>query len=215
MTPTASGLIRWTGLAAIVAGVIFAAIQPIHPPDVLASVTTGAWATITSLKLGMCFLFLLGIAGLYARQVEKAGWLGLAGFALFSGSWALQSGFVFTEVFILPPLATAAPQFVNSYLGIVNGSPGEMNIGAIVPAYAAVGILYLLGGLLFGVATFRAGILPRWAAALLALTAVVTPAAALLPHATQRLVAIPMGIAVAWLGYGLLSERRPGRSAPT
>jgi hypothetical protein len=163
----------------------------------------------------MCFLFLLGIAGLYARQVEKAGWLGLAGFALFSGSWALQSGFVFTEVFILPPLATAAPQFVNSYLGIVNGSPGEMNIGAIVPAYAAVGILYLLGGLLFGVATFRAGILPRWAAALLALTAVVTPAAALLPHATQRLVAIPMGIAVAWLGYGLLSERRPGRSAPT
>src|SRR5580658_3059489 len=115
MTPTVSGLIRWTGLAAIVAGVIFAAIQPIHPPDVLASVTTGAWATITSLKLGMCFLFLLGIAGLYARQVEKAGWLGLAGFALFSGSWALQSGFVFTEVFILPPLATAAPQFVNSY----------------------------------------------------------------------------------------------------
>jgi len=215
MTPTASGLIRWTGLAAIVAGVIFAAIQPIHPPDVLASVTTGAWATITSLKLGMCFLFLLGIAGLYARQVEKAGWLGLAGFALFSGSWALQSGFVFTEVFILPPLTTAAPQFVNSYLGIVNGSPGEMNIGAIVPAYAAVGILYLLGGLLFGVATFRAGILPRWAAALLALTAVVTPAAALLPHATQRLVAIPMGIAVAWLGYGLLSERRPRRSAPT
>jgi hypothetical protein len=36
----------------------------------------------------------------------------------------------------------------------------------------------------------------------------VTPAAALLPHAIQRLAAVPMGIAVAWLGYALWSERR-------
>jgi hypothetical protein len=132
--PTASTLIRWTGLSAMAAGIIFAGIQPFHPPDVLSSVTTGAWAIIISLKLAMCFLFLLGIAGLYLRQAEKAGWLGLAGFFLFSLSWALQSGFVFAELFVLPPLATAAPQFVDSYLGIVNGSPGEMNIGAIVPA---------------------------------------------------------------------------------
>ena len=47
MKITASSLIRWTGLAAIVAGIIFAGIQPIHPPDVLSSVTTGAWAIIT------------------------------------------------------------------------------------------------------------------------------------------------------------------------
>ncbi len=207
MTPTASGFIRWTGLSAMAAGIIFAGIQPVHPPDFLSSVTTSAWAIITSLKLAMCFLFLLGLAGLYARQVEKAGWLGLAGFVLFSGSWALQSGFVFTEVFILPPLATAAPQFIDSYLGIVNGSPGAMNIGAAAPAYAVVGILYLLGGLLFGVATFRAGVLSRWPSGLLALTALVTPAAALLPHATQRLAAIPMGIAMAWLGYALWSDR--------
>lgn len=208
MTPTAPGIIRWTGLSAMAAGTIFAGIQPIHPPDFLPSVTTEAWAVICSLKLAMCFLFLIGIAGLYARQVEKAGWLGLAGFILFSSSWALQSGFVFAEVFILPPLATAAPQFVDSYLGIVNGSPGRMNIGAAVPAYAVVGILYLLGGLLFGIGTFRSGILSRWPAGLLAITSLVTPAAALLPHATQRLVAIPMGVAMAWLGYALWSERR-------
>lgn len=209
MKPTAPKLMRWSGLAALVAGIIFAGIQPIHPPDVLASVTTGAWAIITSFKLAMCFLFLFGIAGLYVRQMEKAGWLGLAGFVLLMVSWALQSGFVFAEVFILPPLATAAPQFVDSYLGVVNGSPGEMNIGALVPTYAVLSILYLLGGLLFGVATFRAGVLPRWPAGLLAVTAILTPAAALLPHEIQRLVAgIPMGVALAWLGYGLWSERR-------
>jgi hypothetical protein len=209
MKIAAANLIRWTGLAAMAAGIIFAGIQPIHPPDVLASVTTGAWAIITSLKLAMCFLFLLGIAGLYARQVEESGWLGLAGYLLFSLSWALQSGYVFAEVFILPVLATAAPKFVDTYLGVVNGSPAEMNIGTLVPTYAVVGILYTLGGLVFGIATFRARVLPRWPAGLLAVVAVLTPAAALLPHAIQRVVAgMPMGIVVAWLGYALWSERR-------
>jgi hypothetical protein len=124
-------------------------------------------------------------------------------------------GFVFAEVLILPVLAAAAPQFVDSYLGIVNGSPGEMNIGALVPAYALVGILYMLGGLVFGIATFRARVLPRWPAALLAAVAVLTPTAALLPHATQRLAAgIPMGIAIAWLGYALWSEQRKTGTEP-
>jgi hypothetical protein len=214
MKITASTLIRWTGLSAMAAGIIFAGIQPIHPPDVLASVTTGAWAIITSLKLAMCFFFLLGLAGLYARQVEESGWPGLAGYLLFSLSWALQTGFVFAEVFILPVLATAAPKFVESYLGVVNGAPGEMSIGALVPTYALVGILYMLGGLVFGIATFRARVLPRWPAGLLAVAAVVTPAAALLPHAIQRLAAVPMGIALAWLGYSLWSERRAPVSQP-
>lgn len=64
MKMSASNLIRWTGLAAMAAGIIFAGIQPIHPADVLASVTTGAWALITSFKTAMCLLFLLGIMGI-------------------------------------------------------------------------------------------------------------------------------------------------------
>ena len=205
--PTAR-LLRLTGLAALVGGIIFAGIQPIHPPDFLPSVTTDAWVIITSLKLAMCFLFLAGIAGISIRQMDKAGWLGLAGFGLFSLSWALQSGFVFAEVFILPTLATASPAFVDSFLGVVNGSPGDMNIGAIVPAYTMVGILYLTGGLMFGIATFRAKVLPRTPAALLVITALLTPAAVLLPHEIQRLAGMPMGLSLAWLGYALWSERR-------
>ncbi len=197
------------------AGIIFAAIQPIHPPDVLASVTESTWAIITSLKLAMCFFFLLGVAGLYARQVGESGWLGLAGYLLFSLSWALQIGFVFAEPLILPVLATAAPQFVVSYLGVVNGTPGTLNIGALVPLYAAVGILYMLGGLVLGIAMYRAKVLPRWPAALLAVVAVLTPAAALLPHAMQRVVAgMPMGVVMAWLGYSLWADRREPASAP-
>jgi hypothetical protein len=70
----------------------------------------------------------------------------------------------------------------------------------------------MLGGLLFGIATLRAGILPRWPAGLLAVAAALTPAAALLPHAIQRYAAIPVALALAWLGYTLWSEQATSAS---
>lgn len=212
MKVTSSNLIRLSGLSAVVAGVIFASIQPIHPPDVVESVTTGAWAIITPLKTAMCLLFLVGITGLYARQVEKAGWLGLAGFVLLIVSWWLQTAFVFAEAFILPPLAGTTPEFVDALLGISYGHTGGVNLGAVPTIYTLVGITYMLGGLLFGIATLRAGVLPRLPAGLLALAATLTPLAALLPHAQQRFAAVPVALAIAWLGYALWSERRASAS---
>jgi hypothetical protein len=214
MTITAPRLIRWSGLAAMVAGIIFAGIQPIHPPDVLASVNTTAWAIITPLKTVMCLLFLLGITGLYARQVKETGWLGLAGFLVFSLGWAITTANVFAETFIMPPLASVAPTFVDSFLGVAGGRASEVNLGAVPGLFALAGILYMLGGLLFGIAIFRAGVLSRWPAGLLAATAALTPLAALLPHAIQRLAAVPMGLALAWLGYALWSERQEKVSEP-
>src|SRR5690349_342884 len=155
-------LIRWTGLAAVAAGAIFAGIQPIHPPDLLASVTTTPWAIIIALKFAMCLLFLVGITGIYIKQAGKAGWLGLAGFALLILSWWLQTGYVFVEGFVLPVLSDTAPGFISSLLGMVNPkSPVTVDVGALGPIYAAIGICYMLGGLIFGIATVRAGVLPR------------------------------------------------------
>jgi hypothetical protein len=210
---TSSNLMRLAGLSAVPAGIIFAAIQPIHPPDVVESVTTTAWAIITPVKTAMCLLFLVGITGLYARQVEKAGWLGLAGFVLLIVSWWLQTAFVFAEAFIMPPLAATAPAFVDASLGISYGHTGGVNLGAMPTLYSVgVGITYMLGGLLFGIATLRAGILPRLPAGLLALAATLTPLAVLLPHAQQRFAAVPVALALAWLGYALWSERRASAS---
>src|SRR5688500_17464268 len=121
--PTASNLIRWAGIPAMVAGSIFAGIQPIHPPDVVASVTTTAWSVITPLKTAMCLLFLAGITGIYARQVNRAGWIGLAGFLLLSLSWANNLVYIFAEAFFVPVLAPEAPAFAEGFFGIFNGHP--------------------------------------------------------------------------------------------
>src|SRR5215218_6040770 len=197
------------------AGIIFVVIQPIHPLDVLSSVTTDQWVIIQFLKTAMCLFGLLGLAGLYARQVKEAGWLGLAGYLLFSLFFAHTIAFAFTEAFILPQLATEAPKYVESFLGIINPeSPVEMNTGALPTLYALAGFGYVLGGLLFGIATFRAGILPRWAAGLLAVGSLMAPVAALLPPEQEPKVAVPVGIALAWLGYALWSERRERAADP-
>lgn len=211
--PNSAALIRWSGLAAIAGGLIFAGIQPIHPADYLPSVTTGTWAIFMYLKLAMCLFFLIGITGLYSRQADRAGWLGFAGFVLLIITWFLQSVFIFVEGFILPIAVAPAPQLVESFLTLANGTQPTMDIGPAVAVYAVAGLCYMLGGLLFGVATVRAGILPKWTAILLAIATVLTPAAALLPHELQRLAGIPVGLAIAWLGYGLWSERRQPAAA--
>src|SRR5438067_13431999 len=118
MKTTASNLIRWTGLAAVVGGSLFVGIQPFHPAETLASVTTPAWAIVHYVGFAMCLFNLLGIAGIYARQVDKAGWLGLAGLLLLEVMWAITAAFQFAEGFLLPLLAPDAPRFVAGFVGI-------------------------------------------------------------------------------------------------
>jgi hypothetical protein len=218
---TAPNLIRWAGVSAMVTGIIFAGIQPIHPPDVLASVTTSAWVIITTLKTVMCLFGVFGIAGLYARHVEETGWLGLAGYLLLTIFYAVQMCFAFTEPLILPLLATEAPKFVAGFLGILTGTPSEVSLGAIPVVNGLVAALYLLGTLLFGIALFRARILSRWAAGLLAFSGPLAIIMTRIGHPIDRLAAVPMGISLIWLGYTLWSERRapvseavPGRASP-
>ena len=222
MKITSSSLIRWSSLAAMVAGICFVILGLLHPPNVLSSVTTTRWAIVHSLALAMSVFGLLGMVGLYARQVKEAGWLGLAGFLLLSLWLMLILPFTFFEVFFLPLLATEAPTFAAGFLGIFTGSASEINFGVLAALWKLSGVLLLLGGLVFGIATLRAGILSRWAAGLLAVGCVLTPAFALLPPELEPLAAVPIGVGLAWLGYSLFSERRreqasepaPGTGSP-
>jgi hypothetical protein len=150
---------------------------------------------------------MLGIAGIYARQVKEAGGLGLAGLLLLEVMWTLTAAFQFAEAFILPLLATTAPAFVEGFLGITSGATSETNLGLLPTVFSLTSVFYLLGGVLFGTATFRARILPRWAGAALAIGTVAPLAFALLPHEFMRVAAVPFGLSLAWLGYALWSAR--------
>jgi hypothetical protein len=213
MTITAQALIRWTGPAAMFAGLSYVLVGVFHPPNVVAAVTTAPWLIVHVLAMATSIFGLLGLSGLYARQAEKSGWVGLAGYLLLTLWLALILGFTFVEVFILPPLATVAPTFVASWLGMFNGAGSAIELGSLPTVWTITGPLYILGGVLFGIATFRAGILPRWAGVLLAVGTAMGPLAALVPLDLQPKVAVPVGIALMWLGYSLWSERRAKSAA--
>ncbi|WP_235885413.1 hypothetical protein [Paenibacillus cymbidii] len=205
---TASNLIRLAGIATMLAGLLFIVVQMIHPADIISSVGTGRWAIVHYLGVAMCFLGLLGITGIYARQVDKAGWLGLAGYLLVCMFYALTMAFQFIEAFVSPPLAAESPIYVEGLLGIPSGNVGDINVGSLETIYSATGIMYLLGGLLFGIATFRAGILSRRASALLAIgTLLPLPLSSLIHHPYDRILAVPVGLSLVWLGYSAWSKR--------
>src|SRR5205807_2667101 len=95
--------------------------------------TTDRWAFVHYLGVAMCFLGLLGVAGIYARQVKETGWLGLGGYLLLSLFYALTLAFQFIEAFVSPRLATASPTFVEGLLGSADGAraglPGLRALG--------------------------------------------------------------------------------------
>ena len=53
-------------------------------------------------------------------------------------------------------------------MGMFTGPASKIDLGALPTLWTLTGPIYIVGGLLFGIATFRAGILPRWAGVLLA-----------------------------------------------
>lgn len=206
-TSPADRRLRLAGLSAVLAGICYVLVGLFHPANVASSVTTTPWQVVHILACAGCFFGLLGMAGLYARQAVKTGWLGLTGYILLSLWFTLIMGFSFVEAFILPHLAIPEPAFVQAWMAMFNGPSGQFDLGVLPTVWTLTAPVYILGGLLFGIATFRARILPRWAGALLAISTVVAPVAVLLPNAAQPKMAVPFGVALVWLGFALWSER--------
>jgi len=214
MKVNGDNVLRGAGLSAVIAGACYVLVGILHPANVPSSVTTTRWEVVHVLACAMCFFGVVGLSGLYARQAAKTGWLGLAGYLMLELWLVLIMGFSFVEAFVLPHVASTSPALVQAWMGMFNGPAGTFDLGVLPTVWTLTGPVYIIGGLLFGTATFRAGVLPRWAGALLALSTLLAPLAALLPNASQPKTAIPVGIALAWLGCALWTEQRtPALSA--
>jgi hypothetical protein len=214
MTVTTTTLTRAAGLAAVVGGLLFIAVQINHPPLDLTFVTTTEYAVRETMKILFAVLALAGVTGMYLRQVRQTGLLGLLGYLLFGAGLLLLMSVQVVAVGALPSLAGSAPGFVEDLFAVATGGPATGDIGLLQTITALSGVGYIGGGLLFGIALFRAGILARWAAALLAAGTAASAAFPLLPQINFRLFAIPAAVALIGLGHSLWREQRTAADRP-
>jgi hypothetical protein len=203
MTITTSTLTRGAAVAAALAGAAYIVIQFIHPADVIESLSTQAWVSVHILSFAEAILALIGVTGICLYQARKAGILGLIGYLMFGLFFILQASFNFAEALIAPLIAVSAPQLAVDFVGLFGRYAPETDLGALASLPLVGAILYVGGAMVFGIATIRARMLSRGAAILLIVAAAVTPLAALLPHAIERMAAVPMGAALIWLGWSL------------
>ena len=109
---------------------------------------------------------------MYLRQVRQAGVLGLVGYLVLAAGYLGMVGVEVMAAALLPGLASIDPAYVDDVIVASAGGTPSGDIGGMQTLFTLTGIGYLAGGLLFGIALFRTGILARWAAALLAVGAV-------------------------------------------
>ena len=216
MTITPAILVRSAAVAAVAAGLIFIGVQINHPHSDVAAVTTTEWVVRNSLKVLMAALALAGITGMYLRQVREIGLLGLLGYVLFGAGYLTIIGVAFVSAFVLPSIAETDPGYVNDVLAAATNGSATGDIGLMQSALNVSGITFLAGGLVFGIALYRARVLARWAAALLAIASLLTVTLAVLPDAFYRFLAFPNSIAMIGLGYSLwLTTRTETTTLPS
>jgi hypothetical protein len=211
MNITSATLSRAAGVAAAAAGLIFIGVQVGHPHLDATSVVTTEVVVRNSLKVVMAALALVGLTGMYLRQVKQTGVLGLVGYVVISLGYLLMMGTAYTAAFVLPEVATTMPGYVDAVTAAASGRATTGDLGLLAAVFKVQEFGYLAGGLLFGIALFRARVFPRWASAMLAAGGAVTVVLALMPDAFYRLLAFPNGIAMIALGYSLWRSTRTTR----
>ena len=144
-------------------------------------------------------LLVFALVALYAAQAQQSGLLGGVGMVLSVIGTTLASEVILVEI------AGASGVEVDAVLGA-----GLTGVLALVG-----GLAFLIGLILFGIATIRAGTFPRWAGVLLIVGDVVFGAASFSGPASlvvEVIGALITCAAFVWLGLALLSGTRSGIS---
>jgi hypothetical protein len=204
---TTSKLQGWGGALTAIVGVflvLFGILPIIMLPTsepLIQWVLDPDWSLLNGLALIMTILTPLAIISLYARQVKESGRLGFIGFLMaFIGS-VLFSSVQFDEALLwrifveeAPALLdTSGPMFANSGFSMI---------------YLAMGVLYILGFILFGVATMRGGVFPQIAAVLLIIGVPLFAGGMFLPQLLRTIGAILAGTSFVWMGFNMSDRAR-------
>ena len=204
---TSVKLIRWSGLVCIASGVLLllwwglmGLIMPAGADgfSMIDMVKSEHWLPVNVIGSLAVVLLPIALIGLYARQIQQVKSLGLAGFLLaFSGS-LLYVWLQIEESILWPLLAIHAPALLD-LKGPMFTDP------AFSFTYMLMGVLFIPGCIILGIATLRAAILPRWGAWLFTIGAPLFGiGGALFIARTIGVILLTAGLV--WLGLALWQE---------
>lgn len=205
-------LIRWSGLALFIGGLVLVLHYVTHPPGETAEYTTWAlWVPSHVLNTIGALLVLFGTIGWYARFGSRVGTLGFLAFvflilmSVFQATRAIWAALILQRE--LAPLVPLAPQIVEFPSGPLFSS---------LPARVIVGletITTVLGSVLFAVATLREGTLPR-SGSLLIIAGLLVASGLLVSQVIGLIGGAIASVGIAWLGYRFWQLERTRRTGP-
>jgi hypothetical protein len=210
-------VIRWSGIALAAGGIVAALFWILHPEESVLLTDPAGYQAEHLLDFVGLMLFIPGLVGLYARLVNKTGWLGFAGFVLTLLPMLVLMGVSIVDLLIWPSIAQVQPDLILTSEGEFNQASGPFaaTISLIVP----FSIAGALGFILLGIAIWRSDVLPRWAGLLLAIAGpLYCIGPGFVPHERlllNLLVYSPFAIAALWLGLSVMnSAERQEQSRP-
>ena len=195
-----------SGLALVVSLLMEWLVVPYEQLGHTEAYFTSSYTVSSGLTLLSIVLLVWGLIGIYGPQSRAAGTFGLWAFIIIFLGTVLIAGNTWAEVFVYPTLAQVAP---NAWSGSVME----------VSSYLALGLtlsfpLFGIGLILFGVATFRAGVYPRWVALLLIISIPLTMFLDPTPGTFQESIGqILLGIALVALGWYALRRASSSTSS--
>jgi len=197
-------LIRRAGFSSLIAAVLIIVSQFVgliaYTSDLPLNelVKTAPALLYNILKLAGFVLLLLGLVGLYARQAAAGGILGLMGFLVAFLGTVLVTGDLWFESFVVPWLTNVAPRALQV-------PPSGSLLASGITGFT----LFAFGWVLFGIASFRARVFPRWASIVVIIGGVLGFLAGYPPF----LIILALG--VGWMGYWLQKHGESIRDVET
>jgi len=203
---TTQKLIRWSAIAWLLSALTGIIASVFAPSDfVNNAILSSQWVPTHAVLTASYMLFVFGLIGVYVIQAENAGRLGSAGFLLSFFGVLILTAQVIAATWILPVVALQANMPKTAFEIFDLAGPLAAFSSVVFAAYVPAG----LGLILLGIATMRAGVLPRWAGLLL-IVGTVLDLAVLIGAPGELIVKagdVAIDAAKIWIVYALWSYK--------
>jgi len=188
-----SPLARSAGPLALAAGGLFTITQlvtvaTLDRSNLVASIVEPVYLVNGIVYFVAFCLLMLALVAIYGREGHRAGKLWTFGAcAAVVGTFALGANVGWFDVFVAPWIALVAPEAIKT-----------PNVGTLPIGGFSSYVLFVLGWVLFGVASFRARVFPSAISLAIVVSALIAWPSALPPYG------VPFGLTIAGLGVSMM-----------